>query len=464
MTYGDLFRNGRNSPLLAGLLIQTLPEGPRHGTGRNDAPTAIAPAKVTAPRLRSAGKRSPRLARPLTLALLLAGPALAPASAQEPAKALFREAPRDALPPVKPGERKFSMAASAADLDHDGDVDLVVASEFAANRILINDGKGTFTDESAARLAAIQGDHEDVAVADFDRDGDLDLIFVGEDDQVNGYHLNDGKGYFTDVTARLPRRGTSNAVIALDADRDGDADLAVGNNGQDFLFINDGNGFFSDATAKRLPHSGDVTQDIASGDIDGDRDLDLVLGNEDGNKLLLNDGRGHFTLAQSAQLPLPKEPEETRNVDLADVDRDGDLDLYVSNVRLFRKRANPQDRLLLNDGKGNFLDVTRAHVPPEGESTMSAALLDVTGDQWPDLVTGNFGDLTGRSALAPYRLLINAGGGRFQFSAEALPAGVTGNGMDIEPADYNGDGFVDLFLASRGGPDRLLLGTGSSGR
>jgi hypothetical protein len=375
------------------------------------------------------------------------------------AKVLFHEAPQDALPPLRPGERKFSMAASAADLDGDGDMDLVIAAEFAANRILINDGAGNFTDESRARLAGISGDHEDVAIADFDRDGDLDLVFVGEDDQVNGYHLNDGEGYFTDVTERLPRRGTSNAVAAFDADRDGDADLVIGNNGQDFVFINDGQGNFTDQTATRLPASMDITQDIASGDIDGDADLDLVIGNEDGNKLLLNDGHGRFTLAPEGQLPLPRIQEETRNVDLADVDRDGDLDLYFSNVRLFQKRADPQDRLLINDGHGNFSDVTATHVPSESESTMSAALLDVNGDQFPDLVTGSFGDLTGRTALASYRITLNMGDGRFQASSEALPHGITGNGMDIEPADYNGDGILDLFLASRGGPDRLLIGT-----
>jgi hypothetical protein len=351
------------------------------------------------------------------------------------------------------------MAASAADLDKDGDLDLVIAAEFAANRILINDGKGHFQDESKARLAGIIGDHEDVAIADFDRDGDLDLVFVGEDDQVNGYHLNDGNGYFTDVTERLPRRGTSNAAIALDIDRDGDADLVIGNNGQDFIFINDGLGYFADGTASRMPASADITQDIASGDVDGDADLDLVLGNEDGNKLLLNDGSGRFSLAPDGRLPLPRDPEETRNVDLADVDSDGDLDLYVSNVRLFWRRANPQDRLLLNDGRGNFSDVTETHIPDEGESTMSAALLDLNGDGFTDLVTGNFGDLTGRTALAPYRIKINLGNGRLQLSSDALPAGIRGNGMDIEPADYNGDGIMDLFLASRGGPDRLLLGT-----
>ncbi len=357
----------------------------------------------------------------------------------------------------QPAEPKFSMAASAADLDGDGDLDLAIASEYAPNRLLVNDGNGRLTDESDARLPRTVGDHEDVAIADFDRDGDLDLVFVGEDDQVSAYHLNDGSGSFEDVTERLPTRGTSNAVVAEDVDRDGDSDLVVGNNGQDFLFLNDGVGMFTDETADRLPASDDVTQDVAVGDIDGDGDRDLILGNEDGNKALLNDGAGRFIDDTAERLPAANAKEETRNVDLADVDRDGDLDLHYANVLLFVPDADPQDRLLMNDGSGHFSDETESRLPLEDESTMTAAFMDVDQDGDPDLITGTFGDLNGVDASSPFHVQRNDGSGVFESFDEALPEGVTGNGFDIEPADFDGDGLTDLFLASRGGTDRLLI-------
>ena len=374
-----------------------------------------------------------------------------PAAAQE--RPFFRDATVTHLA-VQPAGRKFSMAAAAADLDGDGDPDLAIASEFARNRVLFNDGSGRLVDLSETRLAPIVGDHEDVAIADYDGDGDFDLVFVGEDDEVYGYHLNDGCGRFTDVTDRLPRRGTSNAVVAGDFDGDEDTDLFIGNNGQDFLFVSDGAGGFSDATAERLPASADITQDADVGDIEGDGDLDLVLGNEDGNVLLRNDGTGRF---RSAELPLRATPEETRHAVFADVDGDGDLDIYFANTALFTPGADPQDRLLLNEGDGRFTDVTETHLPDETDPTMTAAFIDYDADGDLDLITGSIGDLSGRTASAPFRAFANDGRGRFTPDPEALPEGTTGNGFDIVVADFDGNGSADLFLASRGGPDRLLL-------
>jgi hypothetical protein len=152
----------------------------------------------------------------------------------------------DLLPP-KPADASNSMAASAADLDGDGDLDLAIAVEYGRNRLLLNDGSGRF---SEGRLDGTSGDHEDAAIADYDGDGDLDLVFVGEDDQVTGYHLNDGRANFTEVSERLPGRATSNTVVAADLDGDGAMDLVVANAGPDFVWMNDGTGH-SPTTARR---------------------------------------------------------------------------------------------------------------------------------------------------------------------------------------------------------------------
>lgn len=106
-----------------------------------------------------------------------------------------------------------SMDARPADLDGDNDLDIVVACEFCPNTILINDGTGVFTDESAARIAQPSHDSEDIGIADFDLDGDLDVVIVSEDDQVNELYLNDGFGFFTDVSDQLTVTGTSNTVL-----------------------------------------------------------------------------------------------------------------------------------------------------------------------------------------------------------------------------------------------------------
>ncbi len=365
----------------------------------------------------------------------------------------FLDVTDEALPAKDP--EVHSMAASAFDADADGDLDLVVAVEFGSNRLLLNDGSGRFTDASQYLPPHVAGDHEDVAVADYDSDGDPDLVFYGEDDQVAAYFDN-RDGTFYDVTSRLPSRGTANAVVAADVDGDGDPDLVVGNAGPDFILINDGAGNFADES-DRLPANTDTTQDIAAGDVNGDGHVDLLFGNENGNALYLNDGAGHFT---AEWLPMRAMPEETRDADLADVDNDGDLDIYLANVEIFVPGRDLQDRLLLNDGRGNFIDVTAAQLPRDSEVTMSAAFIDFDGDGDLDLLRGSF-DLS-RTTVPDMQImaLMNDGSGTFDHGGGkgAMPIITTANAFDLEVADFNGDGIDDVFVASRGGADRLLLG------
>jgi hypothetical protein len=348
-----------------------------------------------------------------------------------------------------------SMGAEAFDADSDGDLDIAVAVEYGKNRLLLNDSTGRFADGTALYPHHPGGDHEDVAVADYDLDGDPDLVFYGEDDQIAAYFLRDGDRY-VDATARLPSRGIANAVAAADVDGDGDADLVVGNQGPDFILINDGKGNFTD-DSNRLPASSDTTQDIATGDVNGDGAIDLLFGNEDGNVLYINDGTGRFT---AEWLPMRAGPEETRDADLVDVDNDGDLDIYLANVQIFVPDRDLQDRLLLNDGRGNFIDATAAKLPRDGEVTMSAAFIDFDGDGDLDLLRGSFDLQRNYDPNLQIMALMNQGEGTFDYGGAkgAMPIVTYANAFDMEVADYNGDGVDDVFIASRGGPDRLLMG------
>jgi len=351
-----------------------------------------------------------------------------------------------------------SMDAKAADLDGDGDLDIVVANEHAYNIVLINDGKGKFTDESQTRLPLNRRDSEDIAIADFDGDGDPDLIFVSEDDQVNEYYENNGKGFFRDVSYKLPVTGTSNAVEAADLNGDGFPDLLIGNapdrqgkGGQNFCLINDGKGNWKDETAIRMPKSAKATQDIDLGDVDGDGDLDMIVGNEDDNQLFLNDGMGFFQDVTAARLPIESGKWETREADFGDVDGDGDLDLFFANVN-FLKTKDSQNRLFLNDGKGRFSDETAARLPQEKMHTVDADFCDLDGDGDLDLLTGS-------SFGSSYDAYFNDGKGFFAKQTDrVIPPGVRGDGIDMEMADFNGDGVPDLYLCNFSGSDFLLFG------
>jgi hypothetical protein len=351
------------------------------------------------------------------------------------------------------------MDAGVADIDGDGDLDIVVANEFRPNILLLNDGSGRFSDTSD-RLPRTEHDSEDVGIADFDGDGDLDIVIVTEDDQVNELYLNDGTAHFVDESRRIPVSGTTNGLVVSDLSGDGRPDLILANNGQDALLINDGTGHFRDETAARLPQSSDVSQDAELGDVDGDGDLDLVVGNEGPNALYINDGTGHFSDESRERIPLRYAPEETREADFGDVDGDGDLDLLFANVSAFVEGADPGNRLLINDGRGFFTDETEARLPPGAESSFDGDFHDLDDDGDLDVVTGNSDtDLSqGRIAPALFRAYLNDGTGRFtEATLSVFGEGVTGTGLDLEFGDFDGDGLDDVYLASRGTADRLLL-------
>lgn len=350
------------------------------------------------------------------------------------------------------------MDAAAVDIDGDGDLDLMIAREHRANILLVNDGAGRFSNQSAERIPQAPHDSEEVGIADIDGDGDPDVIVVSEDDMIHELYLNDGAGVFTGEPARIPVTSVANGLALGDIDGDGDIDVILANNGQELALINDGAGRFVHETATRLPAVGDVTQDATLGDVDGDGDLDLVLGNEGPSRLLLNDGTGAFTDAARSALPVRAAAEETRDVELGDVDGDGDLDLFLGNVRFWVAGAVLQNRLLINDGAGNFADQTADRLPQHGDSTVDGDFVDLDGDGDLDLLTANTDGLDGE---VPLRVLRNDGTGHFRDETAAiLPDTARGRGFDVEAADLDGDGRLDLYLSSRGGRDRLLLRTG----
>lgn len=356
------------------------------------------------------------------------------------------------------------MDAAAGDVDGDGDLDLVLAMEFDTNVLLLNDGTGRFRDASA-QLPRTAHDSEDVALADFDGDGDLDLVLVSEDDHKDELYLNDGTGRFTDASDRLVPDDESNALVVLDLDGNGAPDILTGNIGIDRALVNDGTGRFRDETATRWPQGAGEsrTQDLEAFDADGDGDLDVVVANEGQNQLYLNVSG---VLVDVTATNLPRENDESREIRAADYDGDGDLDLVVANVS-FLLREPERDVLLLNDGKGVFTPAPADALPAAGDrSNFTIQAHDVDADGDVDLIAPNtlFGLATG-----DYRVLLNQGGARFTVAApgSVLPESATGNGFDIEVADFDGDGLADLFLCNRasarddfarsGGIQRLLL-------
>ena len=191
-----------------------------------------------------------------------------------------------------------------------------------------------------------------------------------------------------------------------------------------------------------LEPTSETSANVSIGDVDGDGRLDIVLAKGRhwplADRVLLGDGAGHFRPGYD----LGPARDRSYSGRLADMDRDGDLDVVLSNDR-------PDPKLVyLNDGKGRF-HVGSTYGRPAWE-TRNATVADIDGDRLPDIVVANRGDSTGANYVC-----LNQGRGRFGADCVAFsrePA------TTITAADFNSDGMIDLAVPHRnGGQSRVYL-------
>lgn len=363
-----------------------------------------------------------------------------------------------------------AMDGAAIDVDHDGDLDLAIAVENGLNRLYLNDGTGHFTYRPNA-FGTVIHDSEHVRAADFDRDGNMDLVFVAESDEVHELFLGDGHGGFRDATDRLPAQSQGNALAVGDVNGDGLPDIVVGNTGEpiydeptpmrrarNFLWLNDRKhpGHFIDATVKNLPDEDDQCEGLALADMDGDGDLDILIASTQHNRLLINDGKGRFVDA-SDRLDL-RVPTETREVHAIDANRDGKLDILYSNITSNNHEwvKDPQTRLLVNDGQGRYRDETAMRLPAHTFSSWAATVIDFNHDGAEDIIVGAI-QVPGFVPLQ-MRAWQNDGHGVFKdVTAQVIPSLAVGRSWSTAKGDFDGDGKTDIFVGQWGMQARLLL-------
>ena len=256
----------------------------------------------------------------------------------------------------------FGGAGVAADdVDGDGDADILLLSG-AGNALFRNDGHGTFTDVTKAagldwrRPDGTPGEPRQPLIADFDNDGARDILitYVADDHRL---YRNRGDGTFVDVTAQSGLGGAGSVggpATTFDYDGDGLLDVYIGNFGDyphnvlptlarrnrnglpNQLFHNRGGMRFEDVSAASGAADSGWTQALSHTDFDGDGKQDLIVGNDFGvNAYYRNLGGGRFEDV-AAQLGTDK-PSYSMNVGLADLNRDGFPDIYISNIVTMNK-------------------------------------------------------------------------------------------------------------------------------
>ncbi len=349
--------------------------------------------------------------------------------------------------PTTPFSHIFTSGSiGMADLDGNGQTDFFIVNGMRGDpepgQILLAEDDGGGFDAHWSQLAAAS----DVALADFDSDGDVDAFVTNAGEHPNRVWFN--RDIDQPVDSPWPSRfrdsgqqlgNSSSVAIELgDLDGDGDLDAVIANVDTDpnRIWLNDGQGHFRDSGQ---PLGTDSLRDLALGDLDDDDDLDVFLACEDGpNTVWLNDGKGGFNVTQQ-QIG----QSSSAQVALADFDTDGDLDAWVGNL-------NPHhDRVWINDGTGRFTDSGQLLGK---ERNWAVHTGDVDGD-------GDVDVLVGTAADHPNSLWLNDGRGVFAKSDEVLSGTTGSNGFAV--GDLTGDGSMDLFETSWPGSDRVWLNDGA---
>ncbi|RMH97292.1 MAG: choice-of-anchor D domain-containing protein [Calditrichaeota bacterium] len=290
------------------------------------------------------------------------------------------------------------------------------------------------------------------AWGDMDGDGDPDLFVSNGQGENNFLYRNDGPALFSKITlgAIVNDGGNSGGAVWADYDNDGDNDLFVANDGgeNNFLYRNNGDGTFTPVTNQIVVNDGGNSQTAAWADYDRDGLLDLVVTNalEENNALYRNLGGGNFQKILTG--PVVNDGADSRGAAWGDYDNDGDPDLFIANF-------DQENYLYRNNGDGTF---TRVFDPAIGQDAGAS-----TGASWGDYDNDGDLDLYVTNQLEPNFLYRNNGDGTFTAILTGPPVFDEGDSRSSTWVDFDNDGDVDLFVADGSGNNQMYINLGVGG-
>jgi hypothetical protein len=318
---------------------------------------------------------------------------------------------RDATDRARISLAQGAAYATFADFDNDGWLDLFVIGGEGRGHLFRNRGDGTFEDVTAkAGIADLRGASKALFV-DLDHDGDLDLLLVGDGQRT--VYRNNLDGTFTEATAAFGLTGSGDDDVVMgDFDGDGRLDLFVANaKSGGALLHNGGAQRFSEATpASGLSTTGGSSA-AAVGDYNNDGFLDLFIAGTNGESALwLNRGNGTFTRDTRSSGALQSVRSTNGVATFIDYDNDGWLDLLVAGKATPGRTGGGTVELFRNDGTGKFLDrstLIPSPVRTTGASAIAASDVDDDGDEDLWLIDGSGSPRLLRNEMGNSNLAVN---------------------------------------------------------
>ncbi|MEM1120018.1 MAG: FG-GAP-like repeat-containing protein [Bacteroidota bacterium] len=242
---------------------------------------------------------------------------------------------------------------------------------------------------------------------------------------------------FRDITqsAGLPLKGYSQGIAIGDYNNDGWEDLYISvETGNNRLCKNNGDGTFSEVADDLGLAFSEKTKTAVWGDFNNDGWLDLYVANlRTADQLLLNEGNGTFENI-TEQAGISNVTPNPTSVNLADVNQDGFLDIYVSNFKA-------ENILYINNGDLTFTDKTLESGTTDTGSSMGSLFFDYDGDGDQDLYLVH-------DNIEPNILYENDGTGHFTDVSRATRTNVRGYGMGVAVGDVNNDALPDLYITN----------------
>lgn len=318
---------------------------------------------------------------------------------------------------------------TVGDFDGDNDRDVLAVNNLDRNIELFVNNSGDFTRNGIDQLRATMK----TEAVDLDQDGDLDFVVCGQEATLVywfKWYENNGNGVFTQHFIYSLSSGNTNDVKYADFDNDGDIDILAMAHANSYVLYNDGNENFTEYQLPGLtygPHTAEVY------DFDNDGKLDIITADAANHRLVWL--KNYETTFAPPQNIVGTTLTNIYDIDLGDLDNDGDFDIVVNNGSSVYKLIN-DGSLVFSISSISFFGISFCR---------QNKLADMTNDGYLDIVVG------ANQGLYLYK---NDGSGGFSKKSLLVNSTAYSNPFSIQVEDFDADGDKDIIYGSTSG-DRI---------